>query len=139
MTLHERIADELRRRVLAGVYAPGERLPALWRIAKDFGVSEPVVSMAVRELRRSGLVRSVPGRGVWVADAITDAGRMQTALDMLRCGEVPEDWGADTATDGGREFVPFPVVWIQRLLDENASLARRLVAVRVEGVAAQLG
>lgn len=139
MTAHERIADELRRRVLAGVYAPGERLPAAWRIAESFGVSEPVVSMAVRELRRSGLLRSVPGRGVWVVDAITDTARMQTMLDAVRSGSVPPDWGPDAASDGAAEFVRFPAAWVQRLLDENASLARRLVAVRVEGVAASLG
>lgn len=117
MTAHERVAAELRRRVLAGVYAPGERLPALWRLAVAFGVSEPVVGMAVRELRRCGLLRSVPGRGVWVVDAITPVARMRVMLEAARSGEVPDDWGPDAVTDRGPDLVLFPAAWVRRLLD----------------------
>lgn len=134
MTGHERVAAELRRRIMTGAYPLGSRLPSVWRIGDEFGVTEPVTSRAVGELRRAGLLRSVPGVGVWVVDKITDTARMQTALDAARTGEyLPEMWNADAkaydGADSEPEIVEFPAPWIQRLLDERAALASRLAEI----------
>lgn len=134
MSAHDRIAVELRRRIFTGVYALGERLPAMHRLGVEFGVTEPVVGMAVAALRGAGLLRSVPSRGVWVVDEITDTARMRAVLDMARRGAVPPDWGAD-AFDGSRSpaLVWFPASWIQRLIDECEEMAARLVEVEGGG------
>lgn len=131
MSGHERVAVELRRRIMTGAYPRGSRLPPVWRIGDEFGVTEPVASRAVAELKRAGLLRSVPGVGVWVVDEITDAARMQTALDAARAGEyLPDMWNADAKVYDGEssepEIVEFPAPWIQRLLDERAALTLRL-------------
>lgn len=128
MTGHERVAVELRRRIMNGTYPLGSRLPSVWRIGDEFGVTEPVASRAVGELKRAGLLRSVPGVGVWVVDEITDTARMQLELVAVRTGCDPSPMPADAApTVPGEEWlVPFPAAWIQRLLDERAALASRL-------------
>lgn len=127
MTVRDRLASRLRRRVLTGYYRPGERLPSMWRLADEAGVTEPVAYHAVSDLCRAGLLRTVPGVGTWVVDDIADAARMQSALDELRAAaDADRFWSGAGAVwlDGDVELVPFPAEWIQRLLDERAELLR---------------
>lgn len=128
MSAHETVAAELRRRIFTGVYELGSRLPALWRIGDELGVTEPVAGRAVADLKRAGLLRSVPGVGVWVVDEIPDTAMMQAALDAARGGiYLAHMWQLDyEGDDAETELVTFPAAWIQRLLDERASLASRL-------------
>jgi GntR family transcriptional regulator len=106
---------ELRRRVLAGVYAKGERLPPLAAVGEEFGVSEQVAQRAVARLRELGLLCTVPTRGTWVVETITDRARMRTAFDAARSGVFLDDM---FAPDAG-PLVEFPSTWIARLLDES--------------------
>ncbi|MFE7776561.1 winged helix-turn-helix domain-containing protein [Streptomyces sp. NPDC057445] len=62
------VADEIRRRILAGTYPPGERLPGTVAIAAEFDVSQSTATRAVARLREEGLVYVVSGRGYFVAD-----------------------------------------------------------------------
>jgi len=47
--------------------SPGSRLPAVREIAARLGVSGSVVQSAVRQMRREGLVRTIRGKGTYVA------------------------------------------------------------------------
>lgn len=108
---------ELRRRVLTGVYALGERLPSMVHIGEELGVTEPVVQKAVARLRELGLLRTVPGRGTWVVETITDRWQMLYALHAARNGEVIDDvFGPDAGP-----LIMFPASWIARLLEESES------------------
>ena len=66
-TLAESAADALRERVLAGAFAPGERLIEA-AIARQLGISRGPVREALAKLREEGLVRDEPRRGWFVAD-----------------------------------------------------------------------
>lgn len=106
---------ELRRRILAGVYAPGKCLSPLSDIGDEFGVAESVVQKAAARLREMGFIRTEPGRGTWVADTITDRARMRAALDAACSGVLADDmFGPDAGP-----LVTFPAAWIARLLDES--------------------
>ncbi|MFE7834679.1 GntR family transcriptional regulator [Streptomyces sp. NPDC057474] len=65
------IADELRRRIDAGVYAPGSRFPAVVDLATEFDVAASTVQKAVASLRSEGKLRTVLGQGSFVADRET--------------------------------------------------------------------
>jgi len=56
------------RSILAGEYAPGDRLIEM-HIAKEYGTSQGPVREALRELEILGFVRSEPHRGTYVRDA----------------------------------------------------------------------
>ncbi|MEV8075064.1 winged helix-turn-helix domain-containing protein [Streptomyces pseudogriseolus] len=60
------VAAEIRRRIEAGTYAPGERLPGTVALASEFDVSQSTASRAMASLRAEGLVRVVSGRGYFV-------------------------------------------------------------------------
>lgn len=60
------VADELRRRLDAGIYPPGERFPGVVTLAAELDVAPSTVQKAVAELRREGRLRTVLGRGSYV-------------------------------------------------------------------------
>ncbi len=64
--LSSRIADELRRAILAGELHPGERIRQE-EIAERFGASRIPVREALRILVTDGLVNMVSNSGAWVS------------------------------------------------------------------------
>ncbi len=85
-SLVEVLADELRRRILGGEYAPGARIPEE-SVAGVLGVSRPPVREAMRLLQREGLLTAVPRRGVVVtpltADDVREIYVLRHALETL--------------------------------------------------------
>jgi DNA-binding GntR family transcriptional regulator len=65
---YHRAADELRREIRSGVYAPGERLPAETTLAERFRISVPTMRQAVAVLRAEGLIDSRHGIGTFVKE-----------------------------------------------------------------------
>jgi DNA-binding GntR family transcriptional regulator len=66
-TLAHTTADALRERILAGLFAPGERLVEA-EIARQLGISRGPVREALAKLREEALVRDVPRRGWFVSE-----------------------------------------------------------------------
>ena len=64
--LHERLAGAIVEAILAGVYAPGERLPPHRQLAQQFSVSIGTVTRAIDTLSERGMVRGEIGRGTFV-------------------------------------------------------------------------
>ena len=56
--LHARLAHEIGRRVVSGVYAEGASLPRESELAEEFGVSRQAVREALKVLAAKGLVAS---------------------------------------------------------------------------------
>jgi len=65
-TSEERAADVIRRAILAGTFAPGERLPQT-ELAEAMDISRIPIRSALRTLESEGLVRFLPHRGVVVS------------------------------------------------------------------------
>ena len=70
-TKRDQIVDELRRRILSGDLARGERMPQD-ELARQFGASITPVREALRLLEAEGLVLSEPHRGVRVCGVDVD-------------------------------------------------------------------
>lgn len=85
-SLVETLAQELRRRILDGVYMPGERIPEE-RITTELGVSRPPVREAMRLLQQEGLLTAIPRRGVIVtpltANDVREIYAVRHALEKL--------------------------------------------------------
>ncbi|MEO3930930.1 winged helix-turn-helix domain-containing protein [Micromonosporaceae bacterium B7E4] len=63
-SLTQRVIDDLTRRIHAGEWRPGTRLPSRAQLAAEYGVSEQTIRNAGRELVTAGLLESVR-RGGW--------------------------------------------------------------------------
>jgi DNA-binding FadR family transcriptional regulator len=66
--LYRQIADQLRKLMAEGEFAPGARLPAERDLAKQLGVSRPSVREALIALEVEGWVEVRTGSGVYVQD-----------------------------------------------------------------------
>lgn len=66
--VYERVTATLRGRIRDGTYPPGSKLPTRSELRKEFGVSDIVITFAMRALRQDQLVVTLAGVGVYVAD-----------------------------------------------------------------------
>jgi GntR family transcriptional regulator len=65
-SLRHSIADDLRRQIVTGGLAPGERLPSEPALARTLGVSRSSVRAAITLLEEDGLVQRRHGSGTYV-------------------------------------------------------------------------
>ncbi|MEU4233323.1 winged helix-turn-helix domain-containing protein [Nonomuraea sp. NPDC026600] len=61
------VADEIRRRIAAGVYRPGMPIPGEPRLAVELGVSKGTARRALNALLSDGTLYSVLGKGTFVS------------------------------------------------------------------------
>ncbi len=112
VALREQVLAELRRRIVDGDYAQGERLTET-RLADDFGVSRNPVREALRVVEAEGFVQILPRRGAVVATldetAVRDLFAVREQLETLAAGLA-----AERAT-------PKDVARLRRLLDDASA------------------
>ena len=146
-----RIRNALLDRILAGHYAPGERLVEL-QLAREFGSSQAPVREALRDLETAGLVTIRPRRGSFVNDyrargqheiyyvrgALEEAA-MRLALPELRRnpGAVAEhlDGMREAARAGDLDAIIHHSVWFHRVILRaagNALLLRMWESLHVD-------
>ena len=64
---HRRIAADIRRRIAAGEWRPGEALPSRAELAAELGVHPQTVRLAYVLLRRTGVWEGEERKAVYVA------------------------------------------------------------------------
>lgn len=64
--LYEQVANEIERRIQAGVLQPGQLIPSELSMQQEFGVARGTARKAVEVLRERGLVVTIPQRGTYV-------------------------------------------------------------------------
>ncbi|GAA2134541.1 GntR family transcriptional regulator [Actinomadura napierensis] len=89
---YQQVASDLRRRIReGGAYAPGNRLPSIRALAKEYEISPQTVQNALRELRQEGLVISQQGRAFFVRDAGKALGDADPAAVADRLAQVERE------------------------------------------------
>ncbi|PIO98851.1 FadR/GntR family transcriptional regulator [Pleomorphomonas carboxyditropha] len=90
-TLSDSVYHSLFGRISNGEYRVNEKLPPETVLSQEFGVSRPVLRMALERLREEGLIHSRQGAGSYVrtATASTPVGfsPVETLADIQRCYE----------------------------------------------------
>jgi GntR family transcriptional regulator len=82
---HQQVADDLRRRIVSGALATGERLPSERQLSAHYRVSTPTLRDALGVLQAEGLVEKVQGRGNFVREPpprLTYPGRHPGAAEV---------------------------------------------------------
>ena len=65
--IYEQIAAQIREQVLTGVLTEGEQLPSIRSLATQLRISAITTKRAYQDLEAQGFVRTVPGKGCFVA------------------------------------------------------------------------
>ncbi|MFE4867768.1 GntR family transcriptional regulator [Streptomyces sp. NPDC056682] len=90
--VYRRIAADLRRRIDAGEWCPGEQLPSRADLAASYGVHEQSVRLAVTFLRRQGVIEGEQRRRLFVA--------YPPAVRTLVDADAPWPHGSETIEHG---------------------------------------
>lgn len=64
----QKIIDAITAKIESGELGPGDRIPSASQLRAQHGVSITVVRDAVNWLKATGVVKGVPGVGVFVAE-----------------------------------------------------------------------
>ncbi|MCM4081923.1 GntR family transcriptional regulator [Actinoplanes sp. TRM88002] len=70
---YEEIADDLQKRIEAGEFRPGSRLPSRRELTAHYDVTTPVIDRAMQILRVKGITETLAGVGVYVRDTSGDS------------------------------------------------------------------
>jgi GntR family transcriptional regulator of vanillate catabolism len=116
----ERVINELRRQVMAGHLAPGERVVEV-QFAAELGVSRTPLRIALGELEKQGLLERLPKRGFQVRRFTLDA--MAHAVDVRG---VLEGMAARCVAEAGAPEAVLQT--LQGCVDEGAAILREAAA-----------
>lgn len=70
--LYQHVAALIRKRICAGHWVPGERLPSIEALARTFDVAVVTVRQALAVLEEEGLIQRRQGRGTFVASTVKE-------------------------------------------------------------------
>ena len=85
--IYGQIADRVKFAVAGGVLRPGDLVPSVRELSKQLVVNPNTVARAYRDLQTEGLLESVRGMGLQVAEGATDrcrAARREMVRQRLR-------------------------------------------------------
>ena len=70
--IYEQIKEQIRKQIMSGTLVSGDMMPSIRVLAKDLGVGIITVRRAYDDLCGEGILISLQGRGVFVAEIDTD-------------------------------------------------------------------
>ena len=68
--IYKRIAEEIREKIISGVYQPGDRLPPIRQLKQEWDCTQGTIQRAYKELAKQGLVNSQAGKGTHVVNQL---------------------------------------------------------------------
>jgi GntR family transcriptional regulator len=110
---YQRIAADLRRRIVSGEIPAGSRLPSERTLMEELGVARTTLREALRMLRDEGLVASEQGRGTFVRERSTLRRLARHRLTRAERTRTGGTFMADTATRGAT-----PRIDVEILIEE---------------------
>jgi GntR family transcriptional regulator len=87
LPIYRQIADQIRWRVAAGVFAPGDKLPSVRELAAQLLVNPNTVAKVYRDLERDGLLDTRRGDGTYISSeavALAESERTRIIEEQLR-------------------------------------------------------
>lgn len=83
--IYAQLIEQIQRRIISGVYQPGERLPSVRDLAAEASINPNTMQRALSELERSGLVFTQRTNGRYITQ---DQDRIQEIKRTLARQEV---------------------------------------------------
>lgn len=92
MPRYAQLADLMRQRIARGALKPGDRLPSLEELSREFEVARVTVRQALELLWQDGLVSLQQGRGTYVTSAPTPSRKLKVETTL---GSLAETYRTD--------------------------------------------
>ena len=89
--IYEQVRDGLRRLIVSGAIADGEKLPSVRALASQLAINPNTIQRAYSELESEGYAASVPGKGSFAVrrERAEDDGRRRARHDRARLQPQP--------------------------------------------------
>lgn len=87
--IYLQIEEGLRKLILTGVIATGDKLPSVRELATQMAINPNTIQRAYRELEAEGFIHTIPGRGSFAA-ALTevDNSRKEEVLKSFQTSAI---------------------------------------------------
>lgn len=84
--IYEQVKDALRKLIVSGAIADGEKLPSVRSLAAQLAINPNTIQRAYNELETEGWAASVPGKGSFAvrAERAEDDARRRELIARLR-------------------------------------------------------
>ena len=83
--IYEQIKDELRKLIVTGALAAGEKLPSVRTLATQLGINPNTIQRAYNDLETEEYIYSVPGKGSFAGErGNADAARRELLEEKVR-------------------------------------------------------
>ena len=83
--IYQQLKDKLRKMILSGAIAEGEKLPSVRELAGELAINPNTIMRAYRELESEGYVYTIQGKGCFAGKlSQVDIGRRDKLLDSFR-------------------------------------------------------
>lgn len=92
------VADELARRVVAGVYEPGDLMPSVRQVAEEFEMNRATAQLVLGRLESYGIARAHRGKGFVIRDVRADGG-VEVYRRLFQLSQGTPDIAADMFHD----------------------------------------
>lgn len=66
--IYEQIVEQIKFHVMKEYLKPGDFIPSVRKMALEIGVTPNTVAKAYQELERQGVIRTIPGKGTFIAE-----------------------------------------------------------------------
>ena len=89
--IYGQIKDGLRRLIVTGALAAGEKLPSVRSLATDLAINPNTIQRAYAELEREGFIYSVPGKGSFASDRRPEDPARELVAELRYLGVADRD------------------------------------------------
>ena len=91
--IYEQVRDGLRRLIVSGAIADGEKLPSVRALASQLAINPNTIQRAYMQLEQEGLIYPVKGKGNFIADSeevrkISKASYTEELKNLIRKGKA---------------------------------------------------
>lgn len=80
--IYEQIKNQIISQIISSELEEGDMIPSIRNLAKDIKISVMTIKKAYDELEKEGYIRSVQGKGTFVAPKNTELAREQANKDI---------------------------------------------------------
>ncbi len=95
--IYEQICRSIIELAANKLLLPGDKLPSVREISKQYSINPNTVSKAFGMLERDGIIYSVPGKGAFLSEAHDDVIRRNAELEFDQCVGTALKSGLDKA------------------------------------------
>ena len=83
--IYEQIKDGLKKLIVSGAMAPGEKLPSVRALAQELSINPNTIQRADNELENEGYIYSIAGKGSFASgDVGADENRKRELQEKIR-------------------------------------------------------